>query len=173
MKVKVLTVTSALFVAGCSGGQQRAPMSEPAAFDPKAAAYIHKSGSGVIQGETFIIGKNGKPVFAAGETIRLVPATAYARQRFMRLYKGRTFIPAGDIPRISPDPQYSKFTRTTVSSARGKFLFDSVAPGEYFVTSQKIIRPPGKFIAEGGAMYTRVTLTGQEKWPVRVVVADR
>jgi len=82
-------------------------------------------------------------------------------------------LPAGEIPKVRPDPEYAKYTRTTVADGRGKFLFDNVAPGKYFVTAQKIIRPPGALFASGGAMYTQVAITGRERFPVKIVVVGR
>ena len=173
MKTGYLAIAIGLFCASCSSNAPKSSLNDTPAFNPKEAAYVLKQGKALIVGEAFIIGRNGKPVYAAGETIRLVPATAYARARFRILYQGRTFIPANRIPRVTPAPEYSKFTRTTVSNARGKFEFDNVAAGEYFITAQKIIPQPGKFTSIGGAMYTTVRITGQERFPVKVIVAGK
>ena len=173
MRHLFLPLAAALLVAGCGGHRPAPDLANGPAFDARAAAYIHKQGSAIIQGEAFVLGRNGKPVYAAGELIRLVPATAYAKARFRSLYKGKTFLPAGQIPKVTPDPEYAKYTRTAVANGRGKFLFDNVAPGTYFVTAQKIIRPPGTLFASGGAMYTQVTISRNERYPVKIVVVGR
>lgn len=172
--MRCLTFLSLLgILTACAQQPDRDPPSIQTAFDPAAAAYVHKRGSARIDGQAFVINRSGKPLYAAGETIRLVPATSYARARFARLYGGRTFIPASAIPRIAPDPEYARYTRTTVASATGRFIFEEIAPGEYFITAQKIHRPKGSFVAIGGAMYTHIKITGREQWPVRVVVAGK
>jgi hypothetical protein len=173
MKTGYLAIAIGLFCSSCSSNAPKPSLNDTPAFNPKEAAYVLKQGKAIVVGEAFIIGRNGKPVYAAGETIRLVPATAYARARFQTLYQGRTFIPANRIPRVTPAPEYSKYTRTTVSSARGKFEFDNVAAGEYFITAQKIIPQPGKFTSIGGAMYATVRITGQERFPVKIIVAGK
>jgi hypothetical protein len=173
MKSTLWAIAVGLLCASCSSNTPEPSLNDTPAFKPREAAYVLKQGQALITGEAFIIGRNGKPVYAAGETIRLVPATAYARARFRILYQGRKFIPANRIPRVTPAPEYSKYTRTTVSNARGKFEFDNVAAGDYFITAQKIIAQPGKFTSLGGAMYATVRITGQERFPVKVIVAGK
>lgn len=173
MKNLIQVIFLPILCMSCSNSTPTSQNSQLPAFNPQQANYINKTGSILVQGEAFIIGKNGKPIFAAGETIRLVPATNYATARFNRLYKGKTFIRASEIAPIKPDPQYAQLTRTTISSARGKFEFDRVAAGKYFITAQKIIRTPGKFTVVGGAMFARVVITGKERWPVKVVVTGQ
>ena len=173
MKHIALAVSASLICSACASSRPSPSFSDAPAFSAKEAAFIHKRGRVYMTGEAFIIGASGKPIYAAGETIRLVPATRYAQARFNKLYQGKTYIPAARIPRVTPDPQYSKYTKTTVSSARGKFAFDNLGPGDYFVTAQKIIATPGKFQVIGGAMYTRVTIRGDERYPVKIVITDR
>jgi hypothetical protein len=173
MRKLIAPLFASLFFAACGNNNPQPALTGTPPFDAKAAAYIHKQGTTLIQGEAFLIGDSGKPLYAAGELIRLVPATAYARARFKILYRSKTFIPAGQIPKVSPDPEYSKYTRTTVANGRGKFLFDNVAAGDYFVTAQKIIQPPGSFIPRGGAMYAQVRINGSERYPVKTVITGR
>lgn len=163
----------AVLCASCSSNSARPPLNDTPAFDAKEAAYVLKQGRTLVAGEAFIIDGKGKAIYAAGETIRLVPATAYARARFRILYRGGTFIPANRIPRVTPAPDYAKYTRTTTSNGRGKFEFDNVAPGEYFITAQKIVPQPGKFTSLGGAMYATVRISGREELPVKVVIVGK
>lgn len=170
-RFSVLAAT--LLCASCSSNTPKPSLNETPAFNASEAAYVLKQGKTLLTGEAFIIGRNGKPIYASGETIRLVPATAYARARFRILYQGGTFIPANRIPRVSPAPDYAKYTRTTISNARGKFEFDNIAPGEYFITAQKIVPQPGKFTSLGGAMYASVRISGREEHPVKVIIAGK
>jgi hypothetical protein len=142
-------------------------------FDPRAAQFVLARGPGAIEGQAFVVQRNGRPLWAAGETVRLVPATAYANARFQALYGATKFIPADRIPNVPVDPQYAAYTRTTVSDAQGRFRFADLAPGEYFVTTQKIFTPAGATQRDGGAFYERVRVTGREGGPVRIVLAGR
>ena len=169
LTAKVALLASGLLLAAC---QSTAPALPPAAaFDQKAAAYIHAKGEGQIDGQAFLVLPNGQTRLAAGEMIRLVPATAYARERFAALYKGRKYLPASDIPTLPVDPSYASFSRTTTATSAGHFRFEDVAPGDYFITAQKIYRTPGRWLPEGGAMYEAVSVKGEET--VKVVIVGR
>lgn len=142
-------------------------------FSPEEAAYIRKPGAGVITGHAFRTRAKGQVVNAAGEVVRLVPATAYASQRFASLYGRAKFIPAASYPQEEPDPRYAEYTRTTKAEANGRFAFDKVAPGRYFVTTQVIWGEEDALFREGGSVYDEVTLTGRETEPVRVILSGK
>lgn len=160
----------AALLAGCqSTGAPRPGVS--VAFNPQEAAFIHKVGSARIDGQAFLVLPGGEARPAAGETVRLVPASSYARARIAHLYKGRKFVRAADIPNIPAPAQYVENTRSTTANSTGRFHFDDVAPGSYFVVTQKVFKPEGALTPEGGAMYESVTIRGAET--ARVVVVGR
>src|SRR3954469_25179844 len=53
---------------------------EPA-FDPKAAAFIHKEGKTTIEGHAFLRRPDNAVENAVGQTIRLIPVTPYSEAR--------------------------------------------------------------------------------------------
>lgn len=142
-------------------------------FDPAVAAFIKTSGKATIEGQAFLRDTTGESNvrYAAGEVVRLVPATPYAEARFSHFYGGAKFISAGSIPKAEPDPDYAAFTRTTKADPKGRFSFDHVAPGRYFVTTQLIWRPKASFVSQGGAMYEEVAVTGKETEAVEVILS--
>jgi hypothetical protein len=142
-------------------------------FDPAEAAFIRKEGAATIEGQAFLRDPQGQVNvrYAAGEVVRLVPATAYARERFTQLYGERKFIPALLMPTPSQDAEYAAFTRTTKANATGRFSFDKVAPGRYLITTRMSWTPKGSLIGEGGAMYDEVEVTGKEIEPIRVILS--
>ena len=142
-------------------------------FDPAEAAYIKAPGRATIEGQAFLRDKSGQVNvrYASGETVRLVPATAYAQARFAHFYGGGKFVPASAIPKIEPDPNYAAYTRATKAGPTGRFTFDQVAPGRYYLTVQLIWRPKDSFLSEGGAMYEEVAVTGKETDAVKVLVS--
>lgn len=142
-------------------------------FSAEEAAYIRKPGNGIIVGHAFRTRAKGQVVNAAGEVVRLVPATAYASQRFASLYGRAKFIPAASYPQEEPDPRYAEYTRTTKAEANGRFAFDKVAPGRYFVTTQVIWGEEDALFREGGSVYDEVTLTGKETEPVQVILSGK
>lgn len=174
-------------LAGCRSTSEPAASSQmSAAFDPTEAAYIKKTGTTTISGHAFWRDDKGGAINAAGEIIRLVPATAYARQRFAVLYWGQRSVPASQIPQATPDPKYADYTRTVRAESSGRFEFEGVAPGEYFVTAQVRYKDKDQFVhiqggaynnylrvgEDGGAMFDRVTVTGKEDKPIKLVLTN-
>ncbi len=186
MRPIAIPLVAALALGGCQSTQTAAPVSATARFNPAEAAYIKKTGTVSISGHAFWRDENGGVTNAAGEVIRLVPATAYARQRFAALYHGRGSIPADEISNTPVDPQYADYTRTTRAESNGRFDFDNVAPGEYFVTAQVRYKEQGRdgrrhrgvlggllnSNDDGGAMFETVTVTGKEEKAIKLVVTN-
>lgn len=142
------------------------------AFSVEEAAFIKKSGTTTITGHAFRTKPSGVVVNAAGQLVRLVPATAFARERFRNLYANRKYVAHRDYPREdATDPAYGDYTRTTKAEANGRFVFDKVAPGEYFITTQVIWGDEDAFSREGGSVYDSVTVTGKETEPVHVILS--
>jgi hypothetical protein len=144
---------------------------EDAAFDPKAAAFIHKEGKATIEGHAFLKKPDGAVANAVGETVRLVPVTPYSEARFARFYGPSKFIAARAIPKFEADPDYASYTRTVKSESSGRFTFDKVAPGKYFVATQIIYKAKHSFFPEGGALYDTVTVTGKEAKAIKLVLS--
>ncbi|WP_036292355.1 lipoprotein [Methylosinus sp. PW1] len=142
-------------------------------FDPAEAAFIRQEGKATIEGQAFLRDQQGKTNvrYAAGEVVRLIPATAYAQARISQFYGKRKFIPALLMPTPTQEAEYAAYTRTTKAGATGRFTFDKVAPGRYFVTTQLTWLPKGGLISEGGAMYDEIVVTGKETDPIEVVLS--
>ena len=104
MRSIATVLAGALALAGCqSSGRTPAPVATTAAFDPAQAAFIKKHGETKIEGHAFWRDDEGGTTNAAGEIIRLVPATVYARERFAALYHGQRSIPASQIQQAPAD----------------------------------------------------------------------
>ena len=154
--------------AGCQASRQPATV----AFSAEEAAFIRKPESGTITGHAFRTKPSGLVVNAAGQAVRLIPSTAFARERFANLYGKAKYVPHSAYPRDDNiDPAYSEYTRTTKAEANGRFAFDKVAPGSYFLNTQVIWGEETAFSREGGSVYDSVTLTGKETEPVQVILS--
>lgn len=157
----------ALCLAGCI---ERAPSTVP--FSTAEASYIKKTGTGEITGHAFRIKASGVVVNAAGQVVRLIPATPFARQRFKSLFGDSLYLAHSHYPREDkPDPGYGEYTRTTRAEANGRFAFSKVAPGTYILTTQIIWGDEDALFREGGLVYDTVELTGKETEPVHVVLS--
>ncbi|MBK9081287.1 MAG: carboxypeptidase regulatory-like domain-containing protein [Rhizobiales bacterium] len=160
----------ALTLAACQATQP-APVTIATRFDAKAAAFVKATGTTRIDGHAFIKKPSGTPAFAVGEIVRLVPATAYAKERFDKLFGGAKFVAATAYAKAEEtDPAYVEMTRTTKSESSGRFSFENVAPGTYYVTTQIVWRPDEAKPWQGGAVYEIVTVTGKEDKPIKVIL---
>ncbi|GAC1336318.1 MAG: hypothetical protein NVSMB26_22650 [Beijerinckiaceae bacterium] len=143
---------------------------EDAAFDPKAAAFIHTEGKATIEGHAFLRRPDNAVENAVGQTIRLVPVTPYSEARFARFYSGKKFIAVHAIPKFEADPDYASYTRTTTSDSNGRFTFENVGPGKYFVATQIIWKNKGSFFSEGGALYDIVSVPSKDTKKVKLIL---
>ena len=162
----IIAILASLTLSAC---QSSLPIQ--ATFNPQEASFIKQDGKGVIAGQAFLKRDNGRNVYASGEIVRLTPVTSYSSERFAKLYDGRKFIRVLAIPRVEIDPVYASYTRTMKGDHMGRFRFDNVAPGRYFVSSSVTWREPDDFLPRGGAMYDMVEITGKEERPVDVILS--
>lgn len=186
MRGFLILAAAALALGACRSTPETVNVATAAAFDPAEAAFIKKAGTTSIHGHAFWRDDKGGTINAAGEIIRLVPATKYARERFAALYKGQRSLPADQIPKVDVDPQYADYTRTVRAESTGKFEFDNVAAGEYFVTAQVRYRDKDSYVQintgafhhrlrtgnDGGAMFETVTVSGKEEKPIKLVLTN-
>lgn len=142
-------------------------------FSPEEAAFVRKPGAGVIVGHAFRTREKGQVVNAAGEVVTLIPATAYARERFKKAYPEGKYLPYLLYPADQPDSRYAEMTRTTKTRANGRFSFENVAPGTYFVSTQVVWGEEYAIFQHGGSVYDEVTLTGKETEPVEVILSGK
>lgn len=166
-----MKVTAVALFALCLG----ACVERPAAtipFSAEEAAYIKKNGTGTITGHAFRTKASGVVVNAAGQVVRLIPATGFARERFKALFGSGFYLPHSHYPREDdPDPAYGEHTRTTRAEANGRFVFRNVAPGAYIVTTQIVWGDEDALFREGGLVYDTVDVTGKETEPVHLILS--
>jgi len=145
----IVLCLGALSLGSCQMGPS-APIAT--AFDGKSADYILKTGTGRIDGEAFLRRDYGRLVTAAGERVFLIPATAYAVERFDRMFGGDRRSYYGNLV-DEPPPEYLAFRRETKVDMTGKFVFENLAPGRYIVATRVFWTEPKSFFTHGGAMY--------------------
>jgi hypothetical protein len=147
-----------------------APIRIESTFDPKEAVAITKQGRAKIEGQAFLRQRGGSVVTAAGNTVNLIPASTYARERFAKIYNGRKFAETL-LPADTRDASYVHMMRSTIADAQGNFVFDNVAPGEYFVQTQVTWSVPGRYLLEGGSMWELVKIGDRN--PPKLILTDQ
>ena len=120
-------------------------------------------GSNALRGSAFLLQRGGGVVTCAGRPVDLTPATAYASERMSWIYgppkEGYVSARALTHYTFSPDePEYVTLSRRTKCDAQGKFEFDGVADGTFFVTTF-VAWAVGREV-QGGTLAQRVTLSG-------------
>ena len=132
-----------------------------AAFDPKAAEFILKQGTGRIEGQAFLRRDYGRVVTAAGERVFLLPATSYTLERFDRMFGGDYRAYFGTTIEETPPEDY-RFRRETKVDMTGKFAFENLVAGRYLVATRVFWSDPKKLFTLGGAIYDVVEVKADE-----------
>lgn len=156
MKVKLLAalVVAVASLAGCSS------VTLNSTFDPNAAAYINAQGKATITGQAFLRRNDGMVVYGAGSTVRLIPRTAYSDARIAAMFKNGKMAPADpfmgtELAVKNEDPQFEAYTRKTVANGEGRFTFESVPDGQYYITAPVIWMVE---YSQGGTLLATVTI---------------
>jgi hypothetical protein len=132
-------------------------------FDATAASRIHKQGTGRVEGSLFLRSYRGRIVRGAGEEVELVPVTAYAEERIGLIYGHDKYRPVLLVGRTTPpDPAYETYKRKMKADIKGNFVFDHVAPGDYFIVGSVTWPDPDNLVPGGGFIYDRVTVTNNQ-----------
>lgn len=129
-----VVIIAALAVAGCNTVQQTI------AFDDAQAAFARKQvgkGSGTVTGYAFVHARSGRTYTAGGDWITLIPATAYAEERMRIIYGGGRARPELSFAAVpgAVDETYASLTRREKADMHGKFTFEDVMPGRWFVVA--------------------------------------
>jgi hypothetical protein len=150
-------------------------------FNPQEAAYVLREGTGRIEGETFWRTRKGRVVKGAGERVYLIPDTAYARDRFAKIFQGKSFVSVSRAPTLESDPVseklYAHYARIVTADSRGHFVFDKVAPGAYFIAVVHEFDADMSFkwfdlpVSEGGLVYETVTV--MPRGTTKVIVSGK
>lgn len=153
-----LGFASGLLLASCGATPELIEPSVP--FNAKAASIINKKGSANIEGQAFLKRRDGQVVTCAGEKVYLTPATEYAEERFRGIYGNENggYRPAikGGYSNASV-PEYYELARETSCDAEGDFTFNSIANGEYYVSTSVLWRI-SDYYYEGGNLSKKITI---------------
>lgn len=135
-----------------------------APFNEAEASKLLLAGTNSIKGNAFMRQRGGGVVTCAGATVRLIPATGYAKERVQALYYGGatgSYIHRGLQINFAPDvANYQNLLRTTKCDSTGNFQFEKVADGEFFITVT--VNWDIANSSQGGSLMNRLTVKGGE-----------
>lgn len=137
-------------------------------FDPTSAAYVLEQGTNTISGQAFLRRNDGIVVYAAGSEVTILPVTSYSTDRLNQIYQGTKFSnrPAQF---ATTDSQYLKYTKRTVADGEGRFTFQNMADGEYYITTQ-VIWQAGD-LTQGGSLMEQVSVKSGQS--VEVIMSGK
>lgn len=156
-------VLAAILMATTVGGC--ASVAVNSTFDPNAAAYINQQGTNTITGQAFLRRNDGMVVYGAGSEVELIPVTAYTQARVAAIFKGGKFaypdaFTGGQVTVKDEDPQFAKFVRKAVANGEGRFTFEGVADGSYYITVPVVWMVQAY---QGGTLLGEATVSGGQK----------
>ena len=139
------------------------PEPRTAVYSPAEYAPYARAGTGKITGQAFLKTVGGEVRYGAGNTVALHPATSLTNEWFTKVVvQGRDLVP-GDL-------RANDYRRITTADAEGRFEFNNLPPGEYYVTCGITWGVPSDIgvLPTGGIAYARATVRNGETTKVVV-----
>ncbi len=145
----LLCVIACCFLSACAP-----PKARVAVFDPAEYAPFSRVGTGVIEGQAFLKTKGGDVKLAAGEPVYLNPVTTYSTEFFETYVIGYRDVEPSD-------PRAGDFSRTVVGDGEGRFRFEGLPAGDYYLHCA-IHWYYSEYGQTGGIAHARVTVRDGE-----------
>jgi len=146
---QIVALVAAATLTACHPASK--PQPRKAVFN--AAEYVpyERQGNGGIQGQAFLVQRNGGVVVGAGRDVYLVPVTSLTTELYERWIVGYTVLEPTDAPT-------KQFTKVQVGDADGRFSFTGLPAGEYYIWCTINWEVPQGYITarEGGIAHAKV-----------------
>lgn len=137
-------------------------------FDASAIAWSERPGESLVQGTALLRTRGGEVRTCAALDAALIPASDHAKERMAHLYGSLRggFNPAGRAgrhPRFDPDPSgFYRSVRITKCDAQGRFEFEGIAAGDWYVEAIVTWEAPGAGLQGGSLMRLVHVEAGQD-----------
>lgn len=146
---KLLIAATAALLSGCVS------IPKPANLPPFPQAEYEKlklDGTEKLTGQAFLKTMGGDVKVAAGSQVVLMPKTSYTDFQFATCM--------GPVRCNKEDMRAAKYEKVTIADAQGKFEFDNIAPGEYYVQTSVTWMRPSTYglVTEGGALMSAASV---------------
>jgi hypothetical protein len=116
------------FLTACVSVSTERPVLERVNFPNSEYVNLVSNGTGTVKGQAFLKTRGGDVKTAAGNEVILNSVTSYSTQWFEKSYKGGNVL-------AEPDQRYLDSIISTIADADGRFEFEDVPPGKYYLVS--------------------------------------
>ena len=168
---KSILVFAGLALSSCASD----PVLLTEAFDEAEAEEQIKDGKNTIEGSAVWREKKGGVQKCSGYRVYLYPATKYAEERAKHLFgerkNGSREASKEKVVFIPDEKAFHRLSRRTVCDVDGKFEFENVGDGDYFLTTKIVWGNPDEpdEQTEGGNLMQKISVKGGQK--IKVVLS--
>jgi len=131
------------------------PLNRHAQFNQEEYTSYGGFGTGIISGEVFLTTQGSDVKKAAGNKVFLNPVTTYSTEWFERQIIGGQHLK-------EPDPRTFPYHHETVVDSDGKFAFENLPLGAYYLACELSWEGPGQKSVTVGWAYAKVHLKAGE-----------
>ncbi|MDD5276763.1 MAG: hypothetical protein PHR16_11875 [Methylovulum sp.] len=131
-------------------------------YNPSEYTKYHQAGTAEVKGQAFLKTAGGEVRFGAGETVSLIPATAYSEEVIGYIQNYQFIRPSG------VDPRWSEHFKKTTADGNGNFEFADVPAGTYYLECPIYWMAGDK--ETGHTVYKKVEVHDGDK--IKVVLTD-
>jgi hypothetical protein len=137
-------------LTGCT--EQVSYLHRKAVFVEAEYAPYNIPGTGKVVGQTFLKTRGGDVKYGAGNIVYMNPVTSYSTEWFESIKQ---------LTRLEdPDPRTNKYNLQTMADGEGRFEFDNLPAGEYYIMCNIFWEVPsgrhGYMKTTGNPAYSRV-----------------
>ena len=155
MKFRKLAIipVSLLILTGCMEPRVIKPT---ALFNSSSASYIFDTGDNTISGQAFLRQNGGGVVTCASSEVFIFPVNEYSSQIMSEMFGSTDKGYSIGLSSIDYDANYVKYHRVSVCDAQGNFVFENVADGEYYLSTN--VRWVIGNSRQGGYLFEKVSV---------------
>lgn len=138
------------------------PLHLKSRFDPAQVQWVTQPGDAQVTGTAFLVLGDGTRKSCAGFKVELLPVADYSNERIGLTYgnnRSGQILLEQNPPAFTPDdPAYHALLLKSQCDADGRFLFERVPAGEYYVMVFVIWKETAgeKQFRQGGAVMKRI-----------------
>src|SRR3989339_406044 len=122
-------------------------------FTEDELAPYAKNGTATVVGQAFLKTQGGNVKYAAGNKITLMPVTSYTTE-IVTAATSETYSKIDNL-----DPRFGKYRRDSLADGEGRFVFNDIPSGNYYVLTHltwKVPGPYGSLLSTGGYIVTTI-----------------